>query len=285
MTELQKIEFDMMKEVIRICNELNLSYYLVCGSALGAVKYSGFIPWDDDIDIGLFREDYNILVSNAQKMLPAHLFLQNYVTDSSYPNIFSKIRNRQTTYIEKSVANLNINHGVYIDIFPLDGYPENAEEQLNLEKTKVVCQKKLSCVFRMSRNWKATLGMLLRRVCGYHKKIADIVEEYTKVISKYPTQQSLIICNHGNWQGKLEYASRQQYGEGTWANFEGLKVRVPERYDEYLTQKYGDWRADLPDEQKKGHHYVEVIDLNRPYNDYIENLKRGKIRIKLPNNN
>ena len=61
---------------------------------------------------------------------------------------------------------------------------------------------------------------------------------------------------------------------------EGLKVRIPENYDAYLTQKYGDWRADLPEDQKVGHHYAEVIDLNRPYTDYIEKLPRGRIRIK-----
>lgn len=280
MTKLQQIEFEMLKEVIRICDELHLRYYLVCGSALGAAKYSGFIPWDDDMDIGLLREDYNVFIAKAQSMLPKHLFLQNYKTDPKYPNIFSKIRNYDTTYIEKSVANLDINHGVYIDIFPLDGYPENVDEQLRLEQIKTACQKKLSCVFRVTRNWKATFGMRLRRVCGYHKNTVSILEEYTSAISKFQTQQSKIICNHGNWQGKLEYAPKEQYGEGTFAIFEGLKVRIPERYDEYLTQKYGDWRADLPKNEQVGHHYAEIIDLERPYTDYIEHLKNGKIRIK-----
>lgn len=285
MTELQKIEFDMMKEVVNICEELHLRYYLVCGSALGAVKYGGFIPWDDDLDIGLFREDYEIFISVAQKMLPANLFLQNYMTDPKYPHIFSKIRNQQTTYIEKSVADLNINHGVYIDVFPLDGYPQKKDEQLRLEQIKTACQKKLSCVFRVPRNLKATFGMYLRRACGYHQKTESILGEYTNAVSQYPARQSRMICNHGNWQGKLEYAPREQYGEGTWATFEGLKVRVPEKYDEYLTQKYGDWRADLPPEQQVGHHYAEVMDLKRPYTDYIEHRKNGQIRIKPLRNN
>lgn len=59
-------------------------------------------------------------------------------------------------------------------------------------------------------------------------------------------------------------------------------MRVPEKYDEYLTQKYGDWRAELPPEQQVGHHFAEVVDLNRPYTDYIEKLPNGKIRIKKP---
>ena len=62
--------------------------------------------------------------------------------------------------------------------------------------------------------------------------------------------------------------------------FEGLEVNVPTHYDLYLTKSYGDWRADLPEDQKVGHHYAEVIDLNRPYTDYVEKLPNGKIRIK-----
>jgi hypothetical protein len=79
-----------------------------------------------------------------------------------------------------------------------------------------------------------------------------------------------VWCNHGNWQGKLEYAPRWQYGKGVWATFEGLRVRVPEAADAYLTQKYGDWRADLPDEQKVGHHFYEVCDLEKSYTYYMK---------------
>ncbi len=68
-------------------------------------------------------------------------------------------------------------------------------------------------------------------------------------------------------------------GEGTVAYFEGLTVRIPEKFDEYLTQKYGAWRDDLPKEQQVGHHYYEVCDLSRPYTDYVERLSNGKIKI------
>lgn len=282
MTDLQKIEWDMLKEVIRICDALHLRYYLVCGSALGAVKYGGFIPWDDDLDIGLFREDYDAFVSQAQSMLPNPLFLQNHTTDPEYPHIFSKIRNDETTFIEKNVADLNIHHGVYVDVFPLDGYPINEAEQTQLEKRKLEYQRKLSCVFRIPRSWKATLGMRLRRMRGYHRRTARILDAYDREISRYAVKDSLLVCNHGNWQGKREYAPKEQYGDGTWATFEGLRVRVPEKYDEYLTQKYGDWRADLPEEEKEGHHYAAVVDLKRPYTAYTELLPNGKLRIKVP---
>lgn len=93
MNDLQKCELELLKYFIDICNKLNLRYYLVCGSALGAVKYGGFIPWDDDVDVALPRPDYEMFIKNAQRMLPSHVFLQNSMTDPQFPLIFSKLRN------------------------------------------------------------------------------------------------------------------------------------------------------------------------------------------------
>lgn len=269
MTSLQRIQLDMLKECMRICDELRLTCFLVCGSALGAVKYGGFIPWDDDLDIAMRREEYEIFIHKASAMLPSHLFLQNYHTDPCFPRIYSKLRNSNTTYVEKGVAKLPIHHGVYIDIFPLDGYPDNKSAQLVLEKKKSCYKRQLGCALQMERGWKSWLLCRWNRVLGYHKRIAQVASKYDSMISSIPTMNSVLLCNHGNWQGKMEYASREQYGEGTWAIFEGLKVRVPERYDEYLTQKYGDWRAELPPERQVGHHYYEIMDLTKPYTEYI----------------
>ncbi len=281
MTELQKIEFDMLKIFVGICERLGINYYLVCGSALGAVKYEGFIPWDDDLDVGLLRPDYEIFIQEAKKYLPDYIFLQNYHSDKEFPQIFSKLRNCETTFIEKSCSNLNMNHGVYIDIFPLDGYPDNERDISRLEAERIKFLRNMSCVYDMpDLPLKSKLAKKLRRILGKNKRTDERIAKFEKVICAPEIQSSSIICNHGNWQGKLEYAPKEQYGAGVWATFEGLKVRIPERYDEYLTQKYGDWRSDLPQDQKVGHHYFAVCDVNRPYSDYIEKLSNGKIRIK-----
>lgn len=282
MTELQKCEFDLLKVVDEICNRLNIKYFLVCGSALGAVKYGGFIPWDDDIDIALFRDDYEIFISKAPSLLKKDLFLQNWHNEKYFLQIYSKLRNSNSTYIESSVSSFSINHGAFIDIFPLDEYPENKFRQCILELSKQYYYQRTSSFFTIKRSFKGkiikTVFLLFKNV----EKIPKLLHKYENILTKYKGKHSDIICNHGNWQGKLEYAPRSQYGDGAWFEFEGLKVRVPEKYDEYLTQKYGDWRADLPEEQQVGHHYYEVCDLNRPYTDYIEKLPNGKIKIKKP---
>lgn len=280
MTELQMIEREILKEFINACDKLNLRYYLVCGSALGAVKYKGFIPWDDDIDVALPREDYEIFCEKAQSLLPSHLFLQNHKTDPYYPLIFSKIRNSNTAFFEKPYARTNINQGVYIDVFPLDGYPDDLKLRDRLEKEKHRYVLKRLCCLDVPRTWKTALLVTCQKLCGVHRNPAKFVEDLEKHIKKYSTKGSAVWCNHGNWQGKLEYAPYVQYGDGVWAEFEGLRVRIPEKYDEYLTQKYGDWRSDPPKNEMVGHHYHYICDTQRSYKCYIEEISKRRIRLK-----
>ena len=280
MNELQTVEFEILKEFVRICDELNLRYYLVCGSALGAAKYGGFIPWDDDVDVALPRPDYDIFCQRAQDMLPKHLFLQNHKTDPNYPMIFSKIRHSGTTYVEKSLAKLNMNHGIYIDVFPLDGYPSDRILRERIEREKYRYGLTRLCCLNVPLTWKTKILVFAQRLCGIHRCPYKFVENIERKISKYDIVESDVWCNHGNWQGKLEYAPRAQYGEGTFVDFEGLRVRIPKKFDEYLTQKYGDWRADLPESQKIGHHYYYICDTKRPYKDYIVRSSRYEVEFK-----
>ena len=270
MNDLQRAEFYLLKIFINICDKLKIHYYLVCGSALGAVKYQGFIPWDDDIDVALCRPDYEIFIKKAPEMLSESLFLQNYHSEPAFPLIYSKLRNSKTTYIESNSSQLKINHGIFIDIFPLDGYPNNVRTQEKLEKKKriltLLCYSGIDHAMFSSRMQKVYKIM---NIFGVDKHTRYFVSKLDHYLSQWPVENSSIWCNHGNWQGKKEYADRRQYGKGTDAVFEGIKVRIPENYDAYLTQKYGDWRADLPESEKKGHHYYEVCDLSKSYKYYI----------------
>ena len=121
LNRMHLLHLDILKEFIRICNKYELRYFLLGGSCLGTVRHQGFIPWDDDIDVGMPRPDYERFMEIAQNELPEYYFLQNSKTDPDYPLCFAKIRDSRTTFIERSVSHLNINHGIYFDIFPLDG--------------------------------------------------------------------------------------------------------------------------------------------------------------------
>ena len=114
MNDLQKKQLDILKAFIKVCEKHNLRYFLVGGTALGAIRHKGFIPWDDDIDVGMPREDYDkfVLLQDEYKGTP--YFIQTYKTDPCYIYNFGKLRDSSTTFIESQYKNHRINHGVWI---------------------------------------------------------------------------------------------------------------------------------------------------------------------------
>ena len=270
MTPLQQKQLEMLKIFTQLCGQLNLTYYLVCGSALGAVKYGGFIPWDDDVDVAMPREDYERFLSRGQDFLPEGFFLQNFRTDPAFPQIYSKLRNDNTTFIESSSRQLPIHHGIFIDIFPLDGYPEDPLQRRALEWKKRVYLQLLGASFAPPEGCLHKLGYAIKRLLGLHRHTARIAARYDRLLKQYPLEASSLWCNHGNWQGKREYALREQYGPGVWGSFEDLPVRLPSRWDAYLTQKYGDYTQDPPKAMQVSHHNVVICDPEKPYVHYIQ---------------
>ena len=133
---LKEIELAIFRAFIDVCDKLNLKYYLLAGTLLGAVRHQGFIPWDDDIDVGMPREDYEIFVEKGQALLPKEYFIQTFKTDPDYAANFAKIRNCGTTFLETSVRNCNINHGVFIDVFPLHVYSADKTAQKRFTNLK-----------------------------------------------------------------------------------------------------------------------------------------------------
>lgn len=276
MTPLQQKEFEMLEWFVKVCGELGIDYYLVCGTALGAKKYGGFIPWDDDVDVALLRDDYELFIREAQKLLPDWIFVQNYHSDPEFPQIYTKLRNSNTTYIETSVASFDINHGIYIDVFPIDGYPEETGKSRQFELKKRIYNSLLLSVCDIKHSVKSRIvDGFIKTAMGIHST-SQVADRYTKLLEEYPPKSSKLWCNHGNWQGKLEYAPREQYGNGSWEVFEGLKVRVPGDCNAYLTQKYGEWREDIADNDKKGHHYCTICDLNKSFIEYTKGGKNEK---------
>ena len=270
MNDLQKVEFELFKVFKDICEKLNLNYFMLEGSALGTARHGGFIPWDDDLDVGMYREDYNKFMEQAPAWLPEGVFLQNYKTDPEVPFIYAKLRNSNTTYIEKLFKKKRINHGVYIDIFPLDGYPSNGIEQKMLSLIKKEYKMKLNCGAELKRTPKGYVSAWVFRMLGYHKRVSDTFAKYEAFISKYSITDSRIICNHGSPYGKNDYILAEYYGSGTEMLFEGIKVRIPSNVDGYLTSLYGDWRTPPPLDKQVGTHNFDVCDIEKPYTYYTD---------------
>ena len=264
---LQTLELEMFKEFTNICAKLDLKYYLLGGTLLGAIRHQGFIPWDDDIDVAMPRSDYDVFIEEAQKHLSPHLFLQTFTSDPDYPANFAKIRNSNTTFIESSVAKCHINHGVYIDVFPLDFYPSSAGEKIFKLKNSFL-KLRINCALGINK------GHLLRRLA----KLVSILFIPSRTIAlkkrealfKSVKDRTLLANHCGAW-GKREIVPAEWYAEGCEVKFEGLTAVAPKEYDKWLTQVYGDYRQLPPKEKQIAHHYVDVLDLETPYTYYTEN--------------
>lgn len=268
---LKQIEKENLKAFIEICEKLNLRYYLLGGTLLGAVRHKGFIPWDDDIDVGMPRQDYEVFLEKGQELLPEHLFIQTIFTDPQYPHCFAKIRNNNTTFVESSMCNRKMNHGVYIDIFPLDYYPEDEKASRKLDRKKKYFNRRVACSFYFpeKETFKYKLVSFLMKV---------MFPSLNKVLRKRDAlyksaAESELLANHGGAWGKKEIVPKSWYGEGTELQFEGLTVIGPKEYDKWLTQVYGDYMQLPPEEKRVGHHYTELIDLERSYEIYIKYIK------------
>ena len=117
----QKVMLEILKEIHRICVDNNITYWLTAGTLLGAVRHKGFIPWDDDCDVAMPREDYDKFLKIAQKFLPETMLLQTHETEPAYTLPFAKIRKKNTLLIETGeTGEENYHHGIFVDIFPFD---------------------------------------------------------------------------------------------------------------------------------------------------------------------
>ena len=272
MLRLKDCELQMLEAFISVCNQLHLKYYLVEGTLLGAVRHQGFIPWDDDIDVGMPRADYECFLKEAQALLPDHYFVQSMYSEPEYHANFAKIRDCRTTFVESSVRDRPINHGVYIDIFPLDYAPESKLARRCIKYANVICALRITQVFTLPPRQSSKLKQILRgEVQMFSNLCFPKLQQAVKAQKRLYTacKQSTLVTNYGSAWGEREVVPAAWYGDGCYLTFEGLSVRVPSEYDKLPTQIYGDYMTPPPTEQQVGHHYAEVIDPDKPYTEYV----------------
>lgn len=261
---LKQKEIRLLRAFMEVCEKLNLKYYVLGGTLLGAVRHQGFIPWDDDIDLGMPREDYEKFLECAQAHLPENIFVQSFRTDPQLPCNFSKLRDSNTTFVEDSIRDVPINHGIYIDIFPLDYYPDRGRKLFSVKET--LLKLRIADAFTLkSQKLKVKAARCVARVL--YPTVAGAVAKRDKMHRSVTSGR--YIANHCGAWGKKEIVPAEWYGEGTALTFEGLEVQAPSGYREWLTQVYGDYMQLPPEEKRIPHHYVAVFDPEKPYTEYF----------------
>lgn len=270
MTETQEMMLDMMKWFHRFCQEKGLTYYVIGGTMLGTIRHKGFIPWDDDIDVGVPREDYEKLLANKEAFFKneKRYSLESFRdgnSDFEYP--YAKIYDTNTTLVENCRAKTK--RGIYIDVFPLDGIGDNKEEayknyrhilkQINFLMTRI-------CALRKSRSWVKNLAIVISQsIPQFIVNNQKLIKRIDALCKSRSFNSSEYIGNLvGNW-GIKEIMPKTYLGKPTLYEFEDTEVYGAENYDDYLTCVYGDWRKLPPIEKQKSHHDYLLLDLNKSY--------------------
>lgn len=258
MAELKKIQLEILDNVKKFCDEKGISYWLDCGTLLGAVRHKGYIPWDDDIDIGMLRNDYERFIKeyNDEKHRYKCCTINN--TKGFYYS-FAKIVDTKTELYEPSKKK-GRKIGIYIDIFAYDNAPTEKEE---LEKMYDRVDR-MATWYRRRVTPNHTTGTLAKRIVGwivrhilcilpisfYRDRWMDSIKKYINVETGYVgnfTSDSRILCD------------KSIFDEFVDLEFEGKQYKAPKRYDEWLKAFYGDYMQLPPEEKRVSKHQFEAF--------------------------
>ncbi len=265
--KMQLIELELLKEFDRVCRLHNIPYVITDGTMLGAIRHGGFIPWDDDADVCMLREDYERFKKEAMKDLDPDLcFFQDNTTDPYYRWGYAKLRRVGTQHVRVGQEHLKCKTGVFIDIMPYDDIPNSLIGQLFQNFYCYCCRKILwSEVGKMN-----SLGLKKQWFRLLSHISIDSVYKALKLYTDRSRNDSpnrvrlLLFIPPGREYTKKPLNDR--YGmtkrwieERTEYTFDGLKVYGPLDYDGFLTWKYGDYMKLPPEDQREGHAQVSYI--------------------------
>ncbi len=268
--KVQLAQLEIAKEFKRICEENGIRYFLDGGTLLGAVRHKGFIPWDDDLDIGMLREDYEKFLEIAPKVMDKKYFLQTPYSDNYYGLFFSKIRKLGTSYIEKSSEQSKAHNEIWIDIFPYDTYPDNENDRKKLKK-RIMFYRRVLYVKSRIRPWVIKNKFIDKLICfiGYLpyrfislfisrdtilKNAKEYQIKYNNQKTEYKYPQGIEPC--GAW-----IVPSIAFDSFDMMPFEDSKFSVTHGYDVFLRNGYGDYMQLPPEDQRENRHNIIEVKL------------------------
>ena len=254
-SEIQQMELGIMEYIHEVCQKIGVKYFLAYGSLIGAVRHQGFIPWDDDMDICMLRDDYEKL----QDYLIAHpderYEVMSYKNNINYVYPFMKVQDNHTYLVEEDVR-IDSDMGIYVDIFPVDGYED--DQAFKDKMTKIIKKRQLSCYsFKGITNTKSVVNSMIRYISviifyftNTNKYVSQIDElAKSRKVENYEQVDYLIYKDMNKPVWKREWLEQVESG-----SFEGKEFMIPKHYHEILTSDYGDYMQLPPVEQRVSHH-------------------------------
>ena len=240
----QQIMLEMVKELDRVCRKHDIPYFLYGGTLLGAIRHDGFIPWDDDLDVGLMRKDYLRLMRVLPNELPEHIVLQTNTTDKNYFYFFAKLRDTRSFLDEGAYDRAFQYRGIFIDIFPFD------KLQLPLQRLKL--QSYAYTLFRAGNGSESALRKI-RLLTRFNRHISfPILRAISRVTGGKTLTYDFGIPFHIVFD-------EQDIFPLTTHKFEDTELSVPGNSHHMLQTQFGDYMR-LPDDLDHVEHHVERLE-------------------------
>lgn len=269
LSEAQVAILNIFKEIKPILDQNSVPYFLLGGSLLGAVRHKGFIPWDDDIDIGIVRDDYERFLATVAKYLPEHLELRSYRDESDHHYYFSRIVDKRYL-MSREGSIVARKENLWVDIFPLDGMPNNGLvrriHMLRLlwvrMRYHIACFDKVN-LHRPNRplSERIVIAIVKKFHCHGGKNYKKWLVKLDALLKKYKVQESNWIVNFMGQYKFREMFPKSYYGEGAFYDFEDMKLMGPKDYDKVLNQMYGDYMKE-PEDCNKNVHDAHMVKEN-----------------------
>lgn len=264
--KLQRIEIDILDEIVRVCEKHDIKYYLAGGTLLGAVRHGGFIPWDDDIDISMPREEYNIFKEICKKELDGKYFLQNHESESKYWYGIShvKVRKNGTLFEESWIEHLNdVHKGIFVDIFILDHVKKKESILQDIQAIllnifmNLYRYKQIGATRKMFFKYEFILFIIL---LASFFKAEHLIKLQKLIISKNFNLDYEYYVNFGSPYGhKKTTISKKIYDPPKKIKFEGKFYNAPNDWHNYLKCIYGDYMKLPPKDKRVRHNISKVI--------------------------
>ena len=259
--QLQEAQLKILKEIDKVCNEHNLTYWLAFGTAIGAVRHKGFIPWDDDIDLFMMAEDLEKL-EKLQKFFPNNIFVQSRRTDPEYGLMITRVRDSNTTLIENTESDRNMNHGVFVDIYPLYNSPKEGKEHDKFYRNSLLARLLLYGKTPETHGTVMKLGSKVILSLTSKKFRKNQVERIYQKMLEQP-ESGYLTYAYGH-TGRMIFPKEFFYPV-VRVDFEDMKAPIPENNDKLLTQIYGDYMKLPPEDKQVVHHDYRKVDCEHSY--------------------
>lgn len=257
--KVQLTQLEIAKDVVQICNEHGIKVFLDSGTLIGAIRHKGFIPWDDDLDLGMLRSDYVKFCTIAKTALKDKYYWQTWDNDSNYALPFGKVRKVGTTYLESRADKLREN-GIWVDILPYDFAP-------NIDADRIPFRKRLvdlySCILMKCRYtpWIVHDRVILKRRLHFaYYQIISLFKTREKLIEEYKKHvESVTDRKYVYQQTGKKYYPVEWFHDIVYVPFEDTNMPVISKYHEWLTEAYGDYMTPPPEDQRENQHDIIEI--------------------------